>query len=361
MALLESLWNEPLMAIAFVVIFLLIGFNLFQYLKLRKRAQSFYKNENYQASLQAISTYSPNAILLLDNQGVIQFANQKFLDLFGTSLPHIDGEKYHFTQLPDEFIKCLASDDKMCFSISNSNGEKEYHYVYVHPIVSDSNHKFGELLIVEPKTKLQSLSQVERLESNIEKLSHNLRTPLNSILGYCQLLMGERELNDDQKNYLNTISENSYRLLNQINVLLKENDQVDSGRPIQDSVSGTKPKCIEKILIVDDVSINRTFLRIMLERHGYQLIEAQNGQEALERIIQDCPDLVLMDIMMPVMDGLETLETIRSYDERYSELPVIAVTANSRRSNRKKLIEAGFNGYLQKPFKEKDLLKMISN
>ncbi|MEX0770543.1 MAG: response regulator [Balneolaceae bacterium] len=322
--------------------------------------------KSIRACLEAISTYTPSAILILDNHEVVNFANQKFLDLFNISIHQIRGKNIKLTDLPDDFLESLDSRQNMSFPISLPGGKKERQYLFVHPIVTDSYKKVGNLLLIEPEPDSHGeaigldLKGESDSAARIEKMSHNLKTPLNSILGYCQLMMGESGLSKDQKKYLNTISENSFRLLNQINVLLDEKDEIQENGTLPVSVQDKKTCGIEKILIVDDVSINRTFLRIMLERHGYQLIEAQNGKEALDRIILDCPDLVLMDIMMPVMDGLETLEIIRSYDDRLSELPVIAVTANSRRGNREKLINAGFNGYLQKPFKEEDLIEMIS-
>lgn len=359
-ALFEKLWSQPLGLFSILVVVLLFTFNLILYLNRKKGKQSDYLDEKYRACLEVVSTYTPNAIVMLDSDGAICFANRRFLDLFGSTFSQINGKKINEAELPEEFTDFLNSSDKKSFSIRGLNGMRESHVVISHPIITDSNRNIGEILLIEPEARKELYNQIDRSEFNIRDLSHNLKTPLNSILGYCQLLSGEKGLNQDQKKYLSTISENSFRLLNRINGLLGENPPFEKNG-VRQQVSGNGKKSdINKILIVDDVSINRTFLRIMLERHGYQLIEAQNGQEALDRILSDSPDLVLMDIMMPVMDGMETLEIIRSYNNHYSELPIIAVTANSRYGSKKKFIDAGFNGYLQKPFKEKDLIDMIS-
>jgi PAS domain S-box-containing protein len=132
------------------------------------------------------------------------------------------------------------------------------------------------------------------------------------------------------------------------------------------SLSGTNDQKIEihrsgetKILIVDDLLPNRTITRIILHENGFVYKEAENGQEAVSMIEDFDPDVILMDINMPVMDGIEAMLKIRSTSWKYKKMPIIAVTAGAM-GGRTELLEQGFTDYLQKPFKEAELLGVIN-
>jgi len=103
-----------------------------------------------------------------------------------------------------------------------------------------------------------------------------------------------------------------------------------------------------RILIVDDVASNRFLLHEMLKRAGCSVYEAENGQEALIMAREIIPDLVIMDIRMPVMDGLETTKLMRS-DEKLKNVPVIALSASSGERDKKDIVLHGFNSYIMKP------------
>ena len=105
---------------------------------------------------------------------------------------------------------------------------------------------------------------------------------------------------------------------------------------------------MKKILIVEDNTVNRELLRELLEVRGYTVDEACNGQEALHRIAHVKPDVLLLDLSMPVMDGFATLRKIRE-DSALASLPVLAVTAYAMRGDQEKAMDAGFDGYLSKP------------
>ncbi|HOW83645.1 MAG TPA: ATP-binding protein [Spirochaetota bacterium] len=103
-----------------------------------------------------------------------------------------------------------------------------------------------------------------------------------------------------------------------------------------------------RILIVDDVASNRFLLHEMLRRAGCSVYEAENGQEALIMAREIIPDLVIMDIRMPVMDGLEATKLMRS-DEKLKNVPVIALSASSGERDIKDIVLHGFNSYIMKP------------
>jgi len=103
-----------------------------------------------------------------------------------------------------------------------------------------------------------------------------------------------------------------------------------------------------QILIADDRASSRELLRLVLERAGYEVIEAEDGQVALERARANPPDLILLDLQMPVMDGYQVLAALRS-EPRFQTLPILALTASAMRGDRERILDAGFTDYLAKP------------
>ena len=103
----------------------------------------------------------------------------------------------------------------------------------------------------------------------------------------------------------------------------------------------------KKVLIVEDYEDTREFMKFLLETYGYQVIEATNGIEAVDRTKQVHPDLILMDISLPVVDGLTATRAIREF-ETAGKVPIIAITAFGKNYYRK-AIEAGCNDLIDKP------------
>jgi len=116
------------------------------------------------------------------------------------------------------------------------------------------------------------------------------------------------------------------------------------------------------ILVAEDVAINQFLIRHILRDWGCNVTFVSNGQEALEAVKQDFFDLVLMDIQMPVMDGMTATANIRALDNnKIRHIPIIALTANALRGDEVKYKAAGMNGYLSKPFTEKGLYQAIDD
>jgi len=102
------------------------------------------------------------------------------------------------------------------------------------------------------------------------------------------------------------------------------------------------------ILIADDRPSSRELLRLVLERAGYAVVEAEDGREAVEVARSQGPDLILLDLQMPVLDGYGVLAALRN-ETRFQDLPVLALTASAMRGDREKILGAGFTDYLAKP------------
>ena len=104
-----------------------------------------------------------------------------------------------------------------------------------------------------------------------------------------------------------------------------------------------------KILVVDDESDIRRLLIDELTDSGYETIEAGNGAEALDRVYTDCPDIVLLDLMMPVLDGIHVLQVLK-FNARTADLPVVLLTAVSADESEQRAMELGVNHYVAKPW-----------
>jgi two-component system, cell cycle response regulator DivK len=110
---------------------------------------------------------------------------------------------------------------------------------------------------------------------------------------------------------------------------------------------------MKKILIVEDVEMNRDLLVQLLE-DDYELVEATDGKQGLEMAARERPDLILLDISLPEMDGWEVTRRIRA-DEALKQIPIIAVTAHAMAGDEEKAYAQGCNGYLSKPIDEDEL------
>ena len=115
-----------------------------------------------------------------------------------------------------------------------------------------------------------------------------------------------------------------------------------------------------RVLLVDDHPINRQVASLFLRPFNMRIVEAVNGREALACLEAEQFDLVLLDVHMPVMDGAETIREIRRSPLPWSDIPVIALTADAMTGDRERYLGMGMNGYLSKPLAERDLVSEIT-
>ena len=114
----------------------------------------------------------------------------------------------------------------------------------------------------------------------------------------------------------------------------------------------------KKILIVEDILMNRRLIQDILTYHGYEVIEAENGEEAVKIAREQKPDLIIMDLQMPVMNGFEAIKILRS-DPMTKDIKVIAVTSFAMAGDREKVLAAGFDDYISKPLNTRALPEMV--
>jgi sigma-B regulation protein RsbU (phosphoserine phosphatase) len=200
-------------------------------------------------------------------------------------------------------------------------------------------------------------------------LLHDLRTPLNHIIGFSALLLeqAQEQERDNVLADLKRIHAAGQQLLSLINdnfdsVSLPQTRAATDSRQTAESSSITlaagesiSDTSQSLILIVDDIEANRDVLSRQLERQGYAVAIAEDGQAALDQLGTINVDLVLLDIMMPEMDGYEVLQRLKA-DEALRHIPVIMISALSELDSVVRCIELGAEDYLPKPF-EPTLLK----
>ena len=114
----------------------------------------------------------------------------------------------------------------------------------------------------------------------------------------------------------------------------------------------------EHVLVVEDNEKNMKLFRDVLQATGYATLEATSGEEALELAAEHEPALVLMDVQLPGIDGVEALARLRA-DEKTASIPVLALTAQAMSGDRERFLEAGFDGYLSKPVDIAELIQTV--
>jgi len=145
-----------------------------------------------------------------------------------------------------------------------------------------------------------------------------------------------------------------------VNIKLPLAKQRDDQEPLQESLREGSGNRTLKILLVEDVKFNQTIIKHAIAKLGHTVVCVWNGLQALDALSTTTFDLILMDISMPEMDGLETTARIRNgQDGIPTAIPIIALTANAMRGDREKFIEAGMNGYLSKPIEPSELKKTL--
>ena len=114
----------------------------------------------------------------------------------------------------------------------------------------------------------------------------------------------------------------------------------------------------ERVLVVEDNEKNMKLFRDVLTATGYEALEATTGAGAVELAVERMPDLVLMDIQLPDIDGVEALGRLRG-DERTASIPVLALTAQAMHGDRERFLAAGFDGYVSKPVNIAELVGAV--
>ena len=140
-------------------------------------------------------------------------------------------------------------------------------------------------------------------------------------------------------------------------VLTETKDELQTGRLVtRHSIEETRQH--RRILLAEDNPVNQKVASTMLRKRGHTVDIVENGQEAVNAVRSNTYDIVLMDIQMPTMDGIDAVREIRS-DQRFADLPIIALTAHALEGDEERFLEAGMNGYVSKPFRPHQLYAVV--
>jgi class 3 adenylate cyclase len=208
------------------------------------------------------------------------------------------------------------------------------------------------------------LGQAEDLEAAGARIRHDLRTPVNAIIGYSEMLLEDAEGDAALSADLQKIHAAGHKLLALIDDIVRVSagaegqggdrqvasmieQAVSSIRPLE--AAPAAPGTGGRILVVDDNEINRDMLRRRLEREGHAVGCAENGRRALEMLRAADYDLVLLDILMPDINGYQVLEQMKA-DGELRHIPVIMISALAEIVSVVRCIEIGAEDYLPKPF-----------
>ena len=129
-------------------------------------------------------------------------------------------------------------------------------------------------------------------------------------------------------------------------------------RPQEDSAPTPVPAHPKTILVVEDNELNMKLFHDLLEAHGYNILQTRDGMEALKLARQHRPDLILMDIQLPEVSGLEVTKWIKE-DDALKAIPIIAVTAFAMKGDEEKIREGGCEAYIAKPISVTNFLKTV--
>jgi two-component system sensor histidine kinase/response regulator len=149
-------------------------------------------------------------------------------------------------------------------------------------------------------------------------------------------------------------------LLDVIKLVLGSRAIQQENRPLLTTHSLRENRTASTILVAEDNLVNQTLARRLLEKRGHTVVLAGTGRAALEAVEKQTFDLVLMDVQMPEMDGLEATAAIRQREKSSGKhLPIIAMTANAMIGDKEQCLQAGMDGYVAKPLSVKELLGVI--
>ena len=119
-------------------------------------------------------------------------------------------------------------------------------------------------------------------------------------------------------------------------------------------------KIKKKVLVVEDNPMNQILAREILTANGYDVVEASTGSDAIKKVMAERPDIILMDLNLPEMDGITATRILKS-DDNHRNIPVIALTASAMKGEVERILAEGFDGYISKPIEMKKFIKDISS
>jgi len=212
----------------------------------------------------------------------------------------------------------------------------------------------------------------ERLKAQSEFLAnanHEIRTPLGVILGFAELLRDPFLSAEEHEILINKILKHGHRLIHVLDELIEQTHREGIAFEVPPEVEHLtaaatylglplelRPLLGVRVLTVDDVPDNQFLVKQFLESAGAKVDVASNGAEAISKALRDDPDVILMDIQMPGINGYQATEELRA---RGYKRPIVALTANGPSEAREKCLNSGCTDYMSKPIDSLSLLAKV--
>ncbi len=339
-------------------------------------------------------------VVICDTDGTVLHANPYFANLTNKKHHEIIGNNISEALDPtvakqvNAIIDDFSKTDAPRTGVARQTVDDRDFDIRLHGVYADNILTSVAINVIDVSGLVDAMERAEYAKHTTNKffanMSHNIRTPMNSIVGFAEVLTQE-ELSDEQLKFAGTIHESALDLLGIIDKMIvqattqpgapEDEPTVRHSKPKQRSVQqATQPEPQNEIaptaelpettpqeqqpedkphvLVVDDIIENRMLLEVLLRKNGYQITVCSSGEQAVEFAAKDNFDVILMDIKMSDMDGLEATKSIKRSGPN-SKTPVLAMTASTEGGTELTCLEAGCDDYIAKPIKKEILLRKI--
>ena len=360
-----------------------------------KKAQNKIRPETSML-LNAISTMQ-EGFVLIDPSGNIVEVNAWFAELLAKPADRLRGRNICDVMDPpaDEQLRNIigalgqSASGEPSF-IQHRIGQKDFQ-INVGPLYRQQRYDGAVINVIDVSTLTKARERAERASSGktrfLAGMSHQIRTPLNSITGFADLLEQE-ELTAEQTGFVRVIADSAENILAVVAEIIdlaeeevndcgeteapaqskksnspdpddhKPNSEVPKGAPTAADPLDGNDHGQHNILVVDDVLENRMLIEALLKKHGYKSSFAGNGRQAVELADSNKFDVILMDIHMAGMNGLEATRAIRAHSLN-TTTPILAMTASVTDEDEILCFEAGCDDFIRKPIKKDLLMKKV--
>ena len=306
--------------------------------------------------------HTSTLISLFGDDGLPLFANPAVFSAYGRSDMPFESRFQSLTDGRELMARALGGEavGALC-KVITSHGER-WHHLDAHPGLDPVTGATTVLLnerdvtdTVEAQAALAAAehkaAEAEARQIFLTEMSHELRTPLNAVLGFSELLSSSG-LNPVQAEQADSIQQGGRRLLSVVNEMIRVSEgaePLDTRITLPDAAGPVPSDRAPRILYIDDSEANRRLVVTVLQSQGLDCETADDGQQGVDAVIQGDWDVILMDIQMPVMDGVAATRAIRGLQDFRSQAPIVAVTANTLAAQLETYAEAGMNDWIAKP------------
>ncbi|MBN1125734.1 MAG: response regulator [Sedimentisphaerales bacterium] len=339
----------------------------------------------------------PLGLLVTDEQERIIAVSQQFVQVMHLN-PHTLYKNTLEQVLPDSFYEKLASVLCRIRNHGEEEGSEDYeilpyenYEIRIRPTLNNGRYSGVVITMLDITDYLSDTERARytgyRTGKYLVSLGYRIRTAMNSICGFTNLL-GQDNLTQEQRQQVKMINDSAGNLLQVAQELVELAQSENKNEPLESDIDSKKAfsefnatetengssqlsqtdrsklsaesteVMAGSVLIVDDVEENRMLLEVLLQKVGYRITHAANGQQAIERAQQEKFDVILMDMQMPLMGGLDATRQIRSIGLNQST-PILAMTASIARGDELACLEAGCDDYVRKPIKKDLVLRKV--